>query len=297
VTRGERDVNSDTPLHERVAEVAATLTPSEAQVAAFMVAKPALVAVSSTAELGTHTSTSDATVVRTTKKLGYLSFRELRRSVLAASDRHLDPSKVLDDQLGQISRSGFGAKKVLRDTADLLSGFEADLDVDSWNRAVSAMSAAARVLAYGIGPSGCIADYLSYGLNRAGVRSSSITTAGFALADRLLDITERDVVVIFATMRRFREIDVVLDHAAKVGATTILVSETLGVALRERVDIVLATPPTTTGTSDGVVMGMIVALALKLSVAAQDQTLAVHSMERLNALRAEIVGGKLDAEG
>lgn len=288
---------SSAPLHERVAAVAATLTPSEAQVAEFMAAHPALVAVSSTAELGTYTATSDATVVRTMKKLGYTSFRELRHSALAISGRHRDPSKVLDDQLGQFSSSSLGAKTVLRDTAELLGQLEADLDTDSWNRAVTAMSGAARVLTFGIGPSGCLADYLSFGLNRAGVRSLSIKAAGFALADDLLDIGENDVVVLFATMRRFREVDVVIDQAAKVGATIVLVSETLGEALRERVDVVLATPPTITGTSDGVVMGMIVACALKLSVAAQDQASAVHSMERLNTLRAEIVGGKLDAEG
>lgn len=290
-------MTTSAPLHDRIAEVSATLTPSEAQVAAFIAGNPALVAVSSTVELGTYTSTSDATVVRTAKKLGYANFRELRRSALAASGRHRDPSKVLDDQLGQINSSSSGAKRVLRDTADVLTQFEADLDVHSWDRAVTAMSQAARVITYGIGPSGCIADYLSICLNRAGVRSSSIRAAGFALADHLLDLGTNDVVVVFATLRRFREIDVILGNAAKAGATTILVSETLGVALRDRVDIVLATPPTTTGTSDGVLTGMIVARALDLSVAAQDQTSAVRSVERLNALRAEIVGGKLDAEG
>ncbi|TCC32205.1 MurR/RpiR family transcriptional regulator [Kribbella sindirgiensis] len=289
-------MNTSTPLHERISEVAATLTPSEAQVAAFIAGNPALVAVSSTVELGTYTSTSDATVVRTAKKLGYANFRELRRSALAASGRQRDPSKVLDDQLGRINSSGSGARRVLRDTADVLTQFEADLDELSWDRAVTAMAGAARVITYGIGPSGCIAEYLSICLNRAGVRSSNIRAAGFALADHLLDLSDRDVVVVFATMRRFREIDVVLNHAAKAGATTILVSETLGVALRDRVDIVLATPPTTTGTSDGVVTGMIVARALDLSVAAQNQTAAVGTMQRLNALRAEIVGGKLDAE-
>jgi DNA-binding MurR/RpiR family transcriptional regulator len=88
----------------------------------------------------------------------------------------------------------------------------------------------------------------------------------------------------------------VVDHGAKAGATIVLVTETLGVALRERVNVVLATPTTITGTSDGVVMGMIVARALHLSVATHDQANAVHTMERLNALRAEIVGGKLDAD-
>ncbi|MFG1921856.1 MurR/RpiR family transcriptional regulator [Cryptosporangium sp. NPDC048952] len=290
-------MEASTPLHERVAAVTPSLTPSEAQVAAFMAANPALVAVSSTAELGELTSTSDATVVRTTKKLGYQSYRELRRSALAVSGRHRDPSKVLDDQLGQLSGSGSGATKVLRDTAELLTQFEAELDADGWNRAVTAMVRAERVLTYGIGPSGCPADYLSIYLNRHGLRSVSMHATGFALADNLLDVTGSDVVVVFATLRRFREVDAVIDHAGKAGATTILISETLGSALRDRVDIVLATPQTTTGTSDGVIMAMVVARALELSVAAHDPASAVRSMERLNALRADIVGDELDADG
>ncbi|MGY0064080.1 hypothetical protein ACWY4P_47875 [Streptomyces sp. LZ34] len=43
-------------------------------------------------------------------------------------------------------------------------------------------------------------------------------------------------------------------------------------------------------------MGMIIARALELSVAAQDQASAVQSMERINTLRADIVGGNLDIE-
>jgi DNA-binding MurR/RpiR family transcriptional regulator len=288
-------VDPSTPLHERIE--AATLTPSEGQVAAFMAANPALVAVSSTAELGTVTSTSDATVVRTTKKLGYSSFRDLRRSALAISSVHRDPSRVLDEQIGQISASNLGAKKVLRDTAELLNQLEGDLDLESWNRAVSALAGADRVITFGIGPSGSLADYLSIALNRTGVRSLSIETSGFRLADDLLHIGVGDAFVVFATMRRFREVDVVLDHAARVGATTVLVSETLGEALRDRVDVVLSTPQTTTGTSDGVVIGMVIAHALGLAIAAQNQQGAVDSMKRLNALRADIVGGDLDADG
>jgi DNA-binding MurR/RpiR family transcriptional regulator len=198
--------------------------------------------------------------------------------------------------MDQLGGSSSGARNVLRDTADLLDHFETSLDVDSWNRAITAMSNAARVITYGIGPSGCLADYLSINLKRTGVRSKSITVTGFSLADHLLDTGEDDVFVVFATMRRFREIDMVIDHATNAGATLILVTETLGVALRDRVDIVLNTPPTTTGTSDGVVMGMVVASALKLSVAKQHQPKAVETLERLNTLRADIVGGKLDAE-
>jgi hypothetical protein len=54
----------------------------------------------------------------------------LRRSALDISGRHRDPSKVLDDQLGQISDTSSAANIVLRDTAELLAQFEADLEMD-----------------------------------------------------------------------------------------------------------------------------------------------------------------------
>ncbi|MFE1250814.1 hypothetical protein [Streptomyces sp. NPDC058735] len=44
-------------------------------------------------------------------------------------------------------------------------------------------------------------------------------------------------------------------------------------------------------------MAMVAARALELSVASQDQAGAVQSMQRLNTLRADIVGGNLDIEG
>ena len=289
-------MDPNTPLHERIAALAGELTRTEADVAGFMAANPALVAVSSTAELAELTSTSDGTVIRTTKKLGYPNFRELRRSALAVSGRYRDPSKVLDDALDQITSADLGARKVLRDTAELLTGFEADLDASSWERAVAMMSSAGRVVTYGIGMSAAPADYLAIGLNRSGVPSTSVTATGLALADHVLGLGERDVVVLFATLRRFREIDVVIDLAAKAGAKTVLVTETQGEALRDRVDVVLATPSTITGTSDGVVMGMVVACALRLSVAAEDHSSAVATMERLNAVRAEIVGGAVDSD-
>lgn len=262
-----------------------------------MVANPGLVAVSSTAEIGKYTSTSDATVVRATKKLRYDSFRELRHAALDTSGRHRDPSKVLDDQLDQIRTAATtGAKRVLRDTADLVAELEGDFDAEAWDRATVAIAGAKRVVRFGIGPSGCVADYLSISLSRTGVRSASVKTTGFALADQLLDLDDADVLVMFATLRRFREVDVVLKHAAEVGATTILVTETLGEALRKHVDIVLATPPTTTRTSNGVIVGLVLAHALELSVASQHKGMAVQSVERLNALRSELVQGPLDAD-
>lgn len=292
--RGNGELNANSPLHERIE--AASLTPSETRVASLMSSNPALVAVTSTVELGRLTSTSDATVVRTAKKLGYANFRELRRSALAISGRHRDPSKVLDDQVGQVGGSPNGAAIVMRDTASLLATLEESLDETAWENAVAALSQARRVMTYGSGPSGCVADYLGLALTRVGLLSESVTTTGFRLADHLLSLSKDDVVVLFATLRRFREIDVIIDRARTVGATTVLVSETLGESLRPHVDVVLATPQSTTGTSDGVIMGMVLAHALELAVAAQDQAAAVKSMQHLNALRGEIVGGVLDAD-
>ncbi|MER7604743.1 MurR/RpiR family transcriptional regulator [Nocardioides sp. NPDC127503] len=287
-------MTSNAPLHERIAAV--SLTATEARVASFMAVNPALVAVSSTAEVGRFTETSDATVVRTAKKLGYSSFRELRRSALDVSGRHRDPSKVLDDQIHQIDGTDSGASIVLRDTSDLLARLDDSLDREAWNMAVSELTKAPRVITFGIGPSGCIADYLAISLQRIGKPSLSVKTTGFRLADDLLGMCPTDALVLFVPLRRFREIDVLLSHAREVGASTIVVSETLGESLRSTADIVLSTPQSTTGTSDGVIAGMVLAHALELAVASQDQQGAVQSMQRLNTLRSSIVGGELEAD-
>ena len=99
--------------------------------------------------------------------------------------------------------------------------------------------------------------------------------------------------VVFAPLRRFREIDVVLQHARSVNAKTVVATEALGLALADQSDTVLATPQTSTNTASELFAPFLLAHALTLSVAARRDG-SVATMQLLNELRAAVAGPNLD---
>jgi DNA-binding MurR/RpiR family transcriptional regulator len=282
------------PLHERVATLGPGLSASERRVAEYMAAHPDVVAVSSTAELGQLTGTSDATVIRTTRALGYQGFRELKRAVLNVITRQRNLAATLDDRLGRLPAEDGDYDRVLADTIGLLTQMRRDLNPDQWRAAVSALRTAGRVMTYGLGPARSVADYLAVTLTRIGIPARNVTAAGFQLADMLVDLTGDHTVVVFAPLREFREIAVLLDHAAEVGAKIILVTESLGMSLGHRVDATLSTPQSTTGTASEITGCLVLAHALMMAVAAKSRDRAVQTMELVNRLRAGVVGAELD---
>lgn len=285
---------NDAPLHERVAALADNLSASERTVAEFMAAYPQVVVSCSASELGERTGTSDATVVRTTKALGYQGFRELKRSVLTALTRPRDLATTMDARIDRLSTEDSQVGRVLDDTIALLGQLRSGLDTDSWQRAVDALIAAPAVTTYGIGPAATVANYLCLSLKRIGVRAHGVDLTGFRLADELLSLGRDEVVVVFAPIRQFREISIVIEHAEQVGAKVVLVTESLGMALAPKVHAVLATPQSTTTAASEITAGVVLAHALTLSVAAASRVTAMDALRLVNRLRAEVVGAELD---
>lgn len=284
----------ETPLHERVAARAGRLSASERKVAEFMADHPEVVVSCSANELGARTGTSDATVIRTTKALGYQGLRELKHSLLEVYTRQRDLAATMGDRLERLSADGDQLAIVLNDTIGLLTQMHRSLDIEAWQRAVAAVLSASGVLVQGIGPAGSVADYLSLSLRRIGVRARSSCLTGFRLADELLSLRAGEVVIIFAPLREFRETSLVIDHAGQVGAPVIVVTESLGMALEQRVHAVLSTPQSTTSGASEITAGFVLAHALTVSVAAASRQDAVTTLQLVNTLRAGVVGTELD---
>ncbi|MGW8374737.1 MurR/RpiR family transcriptional regulator [Streptomyces sp. ODS28] len=283
------------PLHERVAAMSARLAPRERLVADFLRDHPGKAVSLSAAELGRSTGTSDATVIRAVKALGYAGLRELKRDLAEAMAVRRDPARVLDQRLERAATSSAQiGDQVLADGAALFQQARQLLDPAAWESAVGLLQGARSVLCYGIGPAATVAEFLSLSLTRSGVSSRAMGTTGFRIADALVPLAEGDVVVLIAPLRRFREMGVVLDHARDVGARVILISETLGMALEDRVDVLLATPESTSGTAGETFVPMALCQGLVIDVAARtrDRALTAHTL--LNRLREEAAGPGLD---
>ncbi|MDT0303474.1 MurR/RpiR family transcriptional regulator [Streptomonospora wellingtoniae] len=272
-----------------------SLSPRERAVTDFVLNRPAEAVTASAQRLAALTGTSDATVVRTARSLGFSGLRELKRSVLEMLTARRDPAMVLDQRL-----EGLGGApvldRVIADSADLLRRLPEVLDTRAFAAAVDLIGGAARTVCYGIGPASSTAHYLAIELGRLGRRGTAVETSGFRLADDLLGIGADDVVVVVAPLRLFREIEALLGHCAEVGAPVVVITEALGDELRERVDAVLSTPPSTAGAADENFAGRLVVHALVMDLAARDRSGSVAARQRLNRLREEIAGTDIDAD-
>ena len=292
----ETTISSDAPLHERVVALEAELSPREREVARFLVDHPNEIPSLTAAELGRRIGTSDATVVRTVKALGYSGMPEFKRVLLKAMADSRDPAMMLAQSIEQLGTDASVADQVLLATGHLMQQARHLIDPEVWAKAVEILDAATTVLAYGIGKAGCVAQYFAIELSRCGVPTRSLTDSGLSMADGLLSLSATDAVLLIAPLRHFREIDVVIDHARSVGARVVFVSEALGTSVRDRVDVVLPTPQTIFSPVSPMIVPLALAEALTLEIASRHRDRALATRQMVNELRQHVVVAGLDVD-
>jgi DNA-binding MurR/RpiR family transcriptional regulator len=282
-------------LDERIAASRARLSPAEARVARFFQENRAEVMVASASALAAKVDTSDATVVRTAKTLGYAGLDQLRQDLARALRETLAPAARLTRTLDTV---GDAPETALAETldihADALAALRRDITPALFRAAVDRLAKARRVAVFGIGPSSALADYFAIQLARFGIAAAPLRHTGLLLADDLHRLRRGDVVVALAYSRVYRELAVLLDRADALGLPKILLTDTLGDALRGRVDLVLPVPR---GRADQLSMhATTLALieSLLVGIAARRPAETVASLTALNDLRAQLAGDAMD---
>ncbi len=285
-------------LQERVAARIGTLTATERKVAEYLSAHPQEAAFSSAEELGRATGTSDASVVRTAKALGFDGLPGLKRSLQGHLQSLLTPANRLSASLETIG-DGPGAvlTATLRDHIERLAEAERTIDTDEFQRAVELISAARETVICGFAGLDGVSDYIATHLTRIGHRARAASDTGYRLADRLLLVGPEDVAIVMGHNRINRESRIILDYCTTNGVPVILLTDTLGEALRDEVSVVLSAPMSRPGTFTSQATVLILLEALTIAVAAHDRDRALGTTEKMNQLREELNGYSLADEG
>lgn len=246
-------------------------------------------AIFATAEqIGSATGTSDATVVRTAKSLGFGGLLELRRTLAAEVVVETSPVRHFHDER---ESGGSAVARVFTEAAERLEATWRLVEEDDFAAAVGLLDEAREVLAFGLGGSGLLARYLALRLTRMGRRARASWATGFQLADDLLGLRADDVVVLYTPARLLAEIEVVLDHAHAVGARVLLVSSSLGAQFADRVDVTLAAPQSASNFTGEMLSAEVLTDALLLELGSGDETRSTRASELLTSLRSELVQG------
>lgn len=284
----------ETSFADRVRAAAAHMRPAERRVARHLAEHREELLLASAAALARSIGTSDATVVRTAKALGFEGLDALRRAVADELRRELSPA-------GRVARTlqavGDGAGSALAATLDLhveaIAALGRSVPPERFDETVERMLAAQRIAVFGIGPSGAIADYLAIQLGRFGLDTLALTETGLLLADRLLRLRRGDLLLVLAYGRVYGELRATLDRADDLGLRRILITDTLGPELGGRVDLVLDVPR---GRVDimslhTATLAFLEALLVGIAACRPDATLG--SLRELNRLRAAVAGPDL----
>ena len=247
------------------------------------------VLITSAAALAAKAGTSDATVVRTTRRLGFSGMEELRRSLAAEMKENLSPATRVAATLQHVGDEvGAAFEATLAVHQECIARLRRDLSARLFEDAVRLIADAGRTVVFGIGPSSAMATYLEIQLGRFGLEAHSLTRTGILFADDLRALRPRDLIVVLAYGRVYREVDLLLREAKRAKLKAILITDTLAVPLRGRVELVL---PVARGRADMFSMHtatLALVEALLVGVAAKLPKQTLESLERLDALRHEL---------
>ena len=278
-------------FEDRVADRLAQMSPAEQRVVRFFQANREEVLIASAAALAAKAQTSDATVVRATKALGFLGLEDLRRTLADELRSSLSPAERLTRTLGEVGSSVTAAFEVTLDIhLRSLESLRRSITPELFEKAVDGIVQARRAVVFGIGPSSAIANYLVTQLRRFGLDAASLTNTGLLFADDLRKLREGDLVIMLAYGRVYAELASLLAEIDRLGLGSFLVTDTLAGTLRHRVDLVL---PVARGHAEMLSMhtttlGFIEALLVGVATKRPDETLA--SLKTLNEAREKLVG-------
>lgn len=285
---------SAAPLTDRIAERLAGLSPAERKVAEFLRNQGNEILFASAGEIGELTGTSDATVVRTAKALGYSGLPELKRQISRQVGKTVRPALRLRNRIDHAGDPAALIDRVFTEAAERVTETHRMTDPAAFGKAVALLADAREVFVFGIGLSGVIANYLAMRLVRLGRAARSTDHTGFRLADELLPLRAGDAMVIFSSGRLTTDIDVLLWRANEVGVRTILVTDSLGPVLGDRVDVWLAAAHSPSGFTGEALSATIVTDALLLALATRDDAMATATSDQLTGIRRELLGHNPD---
>lgn len=220
-----------------------SLSAAERRVAERVLENPRVAVSFNISALAEEASTSEATVVRFAKRVGFAGYPDLRVALAAEVGRLAAEGRDL----------GFGALEMGRDDslrdivgkvgaldARAINDTVAHLNVEVLARAIDAIAAASRIEVYGIGASGLVAVDLEQKLRRVGLAAAASTDGHAALTSAAVLPSDGIAIAISHSGTTLDVIDP-MTLARSRGATTLAITNFSLSKLADIADLVLTT--------------------------------------------------------
>lgn len=194
------------------------LTRQEEAIARFAQDEPLRFATSSGSAIAVLTKTSEASVARAAKKLGFENIKEMKAFCASRVQETADLQNVLSERLdaldadeaSHMDRPGTTRRTVasaLRSAANLVLDVEESLDWRTVEDAAIRIGESPRMIVYGLGTGYSLAQYAEIEFSRLGLDSRATTGGGHANAQAAFQVTVDDTVLVVAPRAIFPDIE------------------------------------------------------------------------------------------
>lgn len=177
---------------------------------------------SSMEDLSNKIGVSNATISRLCKKLGYINFKNFKNDVL--SKLNITPASKIQNTLTHLSENNIIENMFSNMINNLQLSIE-NLDKNNFKKAALLILNSSKIYIYSPGPSLGLAYILKYRLNRFRIDINIIENGGSSIFESLVNITQKDVLLVFGFSKMLVETEVILDYSKERKYKTILFTD------------------------------------------------------------------------
>ncbi len=279
---------SDQDFSQIITEHYSQLTKSEKHIANYLRKNQEESAFLSAGELADRLGLSEATMVRFARTLGFDSYPAMRAVLQENFRSRVTHSARLRSRLDDLREAGDIFEKVTVSEIDYLTQALQTVDREALHKSVAAIIACDRFFVYGTGPSISLVNLLNLRLTRFGKQVIPLTTAGRETLEPMLLMTDRDLLFVIGFFDINVTMQLVLDYANEVKCPAILLTDTLGSVIGEKVDIVLTAKRGPVSAFHSLVVPMTIINTLLLEIATKNQDAVTANLDKLDQLRGRL---------
>ncbi len=288
-------IHKSADIAQLISDHYSSLTKSEKIIANFLRKNQEESAFLSAAEIAKRLDLSEATLVRFARTLGFCSYPAMRSVLQENFRQRVTHSARLRGRLEETKQNGDIFERLTVTEIDYLTQALDSIDRKQLDKAVELIRTHNKIYVLGLGPSISLVDLLEIRLHRFGKEVVPLKAYGREVIDSMLVMKPDDLVFVICFFDQNPTLQLVLDYSHKVGATVIMLTDTLDTILGDKADVVLSARRGPVGEFHSLVVPMTVINALLLSVASVDQEHIMPVLDRLDSLRDQLK--ELNREG
>lgn len=256
------------------------LTPSEERLCQEFLSNKQAVAYMTASEVAARVGVHESTVVRLAQKFGFKGYRDLKASL---QHELISQDNAVERLRQRVARSHELITLVDDEIAALQELLES-VPQGLIEEAAAAIIPARQVYLFAWGHASTLVEYTDRRLRRSKLETVDLRKQGRDLAEYILTMGPRDVLLAFSFHIRPPNLEGLLKYAHSVGAKTILISDNLGPMIRPRPDILIAARRSAKYEMLALGVPMSIVNALILSIAELDGGRTFEALEQLDRL-------------